>query len=277
MTDLRVRRAEAKDSGTIALISRSTWEGSDYLEGRTAEWIQDGSLFVGEQLGEVVGTFRISRMPDGVLWLEALRVHGDLRGRGFGRSLADAAFRIALEMIQKGEGKCIELSTYVNNHESIHIVESQGFSLVDRFVILYKELKNSKADIESIEPSQKDFDRQIEHISCGWKFPRLCPEGIRWALKRSRAYRFGEASFLMKMDFSSVFPLKAAGKDPEGFFQGAETAAKLSGREQLELMLPVAYTGLISSSYAWGYKSWEPLDEFNVLVFRHDPKSPRRL
>lgn len=272
MTAVKVRRAEIKDIGRIASISRSTWEGSDYLEGRSAEWIDDGSLFVGEHLGEVVGTFRISRMPDGVLWLEALRVHGDLRGRGFGRSLADAAFQRGLEMIRKGKGNSIELSTYINNHESIHIIESQGFSIADRFVILCKELEGEHADIQRIEPSSEYFDDELEHISCGWKFPRLCPEGIRWALKRSRAYRCREASFLMKNDSSSVFPLRGAEKDPDDLLRGAEAAAKLSGCQQVELMLPLAYSCLISSSIAGGYESWEPLEEYNVLVFRYDPE-----
>ncbi|MBD3276821.1 MAG: GNAT family N-acetyltransferase [Candidatus Aegiribacteria sp.] len=274
MTAVKVRRAELEDSARIASISRSTWEGSDYLEGRSSEWITDGSLFVGEYRGDVVGTFRISPMPDGVLWLEALRVHGDLRGRGFGRSLADAAFQMALDLTRAGKGRCIELSTYFNNHESIHIIESQGFRIVDRFVILHSELKGQQADISEIEPSLKDFDDEIEHISCGWKFPRLCPEGVLWALERSRAWRCREACFLMKMDASSVFPLKEGRNDPEGFFLGAETAAMVAGREELELMLPLAYDDLISLAFARGYESWEPLEECNVLVFRYDPQAP---
>lgn len=274
MTAVKVRRAETKDTAGIASISRSTWEGSDYLESRSAEWINDGSLFVGEYRGEVAGTFRISRMPADVLWLEALRVHGDLRGRGLGRSLADAAFEVALDTIRDGTGKCIELSTYVNNRESIHIIESQGFGIVDRFVILHADLKDPEADIEGIEPSLEDFDETVEHISCGWKFPRLCAEGIRWSLERCRAYRFREASFLMKKDSPAAFPLIPALEAPDCFFQGAEAAAGIGGRDKLEIMLPSAYDSLISSAFARGYESWEPLDECNVLVFRYDPKPP---
>jgi len=57
------------DMQDIEAISRTTWDGDDYLEKKARRWIRDGSLHAGELDGRVIGTFRLSPMPAGVLWM----------------------------------------------------------------------------------------------------------------------------------------------------------------------------------------------------------------
>ena len=102
MPELRVRIAALNDLDDIAEISRTTWDGDDYLEGKAPGWIEDGSLYAGELDGKVIGTFRLTPMPDRVLWLEGLRINTDYQGRGYGRQLADFSFVKGKKILQSG-------------------------------------------------------------------------------------------------------------------------------------------------------------------------------
>ena len=157
MPQMEIRPASRGDMSGIAEISRGTWEGSDYLEEKAGRWIEDGSLFVGVSEGRMVGTFRISILPQGVCWLEALRIHPDLRGMGYGRLLASEVFALGQEYLRRGEASCMEFSTYVNNVESRHISESQGFRVVSGYYLLYKE--NPERRIE-IRPREVEWDAE---------------------------------------------------------------------------------------------------------------------
>ncbi len=269
MTKLRVRIATFNDIDGIASISRKTWDGDDYLEEKAPGWIRDGSLYVGELNGKVVGTFRFSPMPDGVLWLEGLRVHNDYQGRGYGRQLADFSFEKGKNILKSGEAECMEFSTYILNNESIHLSMSRGFKAVNRFILMTREGIHSSAEIEGVEPSKSDFTSLTGHIPCGWKYPKLCPEGIKWALKRCDAYRNGDVCFLRKKDSYETTPLSGALDDPDGFLDGTETAASMAGNSHSCIIVHESWKNVIERAYRRGYGTWEPVDNYNVLVFRY--------
>lgn len=269
MPELRVRIATLNDIEDITDISRTTWDGDDYLEGEAPGWIRGGSLYVGELNGKVVGTFRFTPMPDGVLWLEGLRIHTDYQGRGYGRQLADFSFVKGKRILQSGEAECMEFSTYILNNESIHISMSQGFKVVNRFILMTREGFHSSAEIERTEPSSNDFMGLTGHIPIGWKYPRLCPEGIEWALKRCDAYRIGNVCFLRKKDSDETTPLRGAFDDPDGFLDGAEAAALTAGDSHSCIIVHESWKDLIERAYHRGYNTWEPVDNYNVLVFRY--------
>ncbi|MFO8184862.1 MAG: GNAT family N-acetyltransferase [Candidatus Aegiribacteria sp.] len=269
MTGISVRKAASEDSEAIAEISRGTWDGEDYLEGRASEWTDDGTLHVGELDGTVVGTFRISPMPDGVLWLEALRILAGFRGRGLGRQLAGAAFGMGRRLIEQGRGRALEFSTYVNNHESIHISTSQGFRLVDGFMLMTREGFPASSGLESCIPSPGMFRETREHIPCGWKYPRACPEGIEWALRRCEGFRYNGVVFLRKRGSGEATPLDGSVRNPPDFLRGAEAAAAAAGSGEVSIVVHESRRDLITAAFREGYSTWEPVSERNVLVFRY--------
>lgn len=264
-----MRKATLEDSEAIAEISRGTWDGEDYLEGRAVEWTDDGTLHVGELEGTVLGTFRISPMPGGVLWLEALRILAGFRGRGLGRQLAGAAFRMGRSLIDSGHGRCMEFSTYVNNHESIHISTSQGFRVVDGFMLMTREGLPASREVESCTPSPDIFRETREHIPCGWKYPRACPEGIEWALRRCEGFRYGGVVFLRKMGSGEATPLDGSVRNPHDFLRGVEAAAAAAGSGEARIVVHESRKDLITEACREGYSTWEPVNERNVLVFRY--------
>lgn len=271
MDGIVFREARPGDLDDIAEISRLTWEGEDYLGDSATAWITDGTLRVGDIDGRVIGTFRISPMPCGVIWMEALRVHPEFRGRGLGRRLGGEAFRIGREMMRAGEGDCLEFSTYVNNMESIHISVSQGFRVVDRFMLMSREGAGSGDGAVAAKPSHEDFREVGDHIPCGWKYPRNCPEGIDWSLRECQAYRYGHVLLLRKRGSDETTPVAGSLEDPEGFLDGAESVAAAAGDDRTCIVVHESRTDLIRLASARGYSTWEPVDGFNVLVFRFGP------
>ncbi len=270
MSELSIRIAAMDDMEDIAAISRTTWDGDDYLEKKALRWIRDRSLYAGELDGVVVGTFRLSHMPQGVLWMEGLRVHKDYRNRGYGRQLADASFEVGKKIIENGKAKCMEFSTYFKNLESIHISVSQGFRVVNRFILMNKEGIDSIAKIERIEPSDADFMFLPGHIPCGWKYPRLCPDGIEWALQRCDAWRRGDVLFLRERNSDETTPLRGAEDDPESFLDGAEAAALRAGESHSCIVLHESGKKVIERAFERGYDTWEPVEGCNVLIFRYN-------
>jgi GNAT superfamily N-acetyltransferase len=269
MMKLVIRLATHEDIEDIAAISRTTWDGEDYLEGKAPGWIEDGSLFAGLLEGKVIGTFRLSPMPASVIWMEALRVREEYKGRGYGRELASAAFGKGKEALETGKAKYLEFSTYFNNVESIHISRSQGFRVVNRFLLMTREGIDSTADIDRCTPVFDDFSSLSGHIACGWKYPQLCQEGADWALNHCDAYRTGNVCFLRRSDSNEVTPLNGAAEEPDLFLDGAEVAARLAGDKNTCIVLHESSGSIIEEAYSRGYNTWEPVETHNILVFRY--------
>ncbi|MEN8208899.1 MAG: GNAT family N-acetyltransferase [Candidatus Fermentibacteria bacterium] len=270
MPELSIRIAVRDDMEDIAAISRRTWDGDDYLEKKAGRWIRDHSLYAGELEGVVVGTFRLSQMPRGVLWMEGLRVHPEYRNRGYGRQLADAAFNTGKDIIESGRAGCMEFSTYFRNDESIHISLSQGFRVVNRFILMNRESIDSAEIPERADVSIEDFISLPGHIPCGWKYPRVCPEGVEWALQRSDAWRSGDILFLRERSSGEVTPIKGAEIDPDGFLDGAEAAALRAGDSHSCIILHESADRVIARAYERSYDTWEPVENCNVLIFRYN-------
>lgn len=269
MSELIIRPARYVDMNDITSISRTTWEGDDYLEKAAPSWIEDGGFYIGLLDNRGIGTFRITLMPQSVLWFEGLRIHVNHRGKGYGRILADAALEIAKERIRNGEAECVEFSTYFLNTESIIISESQGFRRVNGFMLLTKENPENSASTKNIDVSWKDFENCPGHIPCGWKFPRTCLKGMEWVRNRASIYSIGDVSFMMKNDSGEFTPLNGSSDNPERFLAGAETVASRLGKSDLQIFVHESYGSIIEEAYNRSYTTWYPVDGPNILVFRY--------
>ena len=164
---IEIRRAVHEDKPRIVEISSKIWDGEDYLPHIFNKWVDEkgGEFSVITVDGVVAGCAKITELPHNVLWLEGIRVDTDYRGRGLGKSLAEYQLKRAKEI---GYEK-LELGTFVENYESIAIIEKRGFERVASFKFLLNPF-----DDASVNPNDESITEvtinpadviQVKHIS----------------------------------------------------------------------------------------------------------------
>ncbi len=174
---ITIREAKSDDLDDLAEISRTTWDGHDYLEHVSGNWLKESGFYVGEIAGKVVACGKITSLPGQVAWLEGLRVHKDYKGRGLGRILSDELLRITILKKNDGEFRDVEFSTYINNIESISMAEKQGFTKSELFHVVSLEnppIQKTPVGLKKFSPSSSDFSVYPVHAPCGWKYILHC-------------------------------------------------------------------------------------------------------
>jgi len=268
VTELRIRLADYSDLPRLAEISRSTWEGSDYLEKVAARWISEGGLFVGEVDAQVIGAVKVTRMPSGVIWLEGLRVHPDFRSRGFGRRLVEFAAEVGRSATEAGEATAMEFATYVHNSESIAIAADMGFHIVEGFYIVTRPgIPDSAAKVEPAGEVEEELAAMGEHLSAGWTFVRNTPEGREWLLQRVDALRCGSAAFLAQRSGNCYIPLGAGLEHMGELLDGVSSHAAERGLSEHSVIVPQGSREALGRLSERGYESWDELSGPNMLVF----------
>lgn len=270
--EITVREAKSDDLDDLAEISRSTWDGHDYLEQVSGNWLKESGFYVGEIAGKVIGCGKITTLPGEVAWLEGLRVHKDYKGRGLGRILSDELLRIATMKKESGEFKNIEFSTYINNIESISMAEKQGFTVLEIFHVV--NLENppilTPVVLKKCTPSPSDFSIYPLHSPCGWKYILHCSEGsIDWMLQNAEFWEVDSgAKFLTANRGSEVSPLTPALDDPEGFMQGVFAIADRKRLDCVELMIHDSHKTILNKADKAGFTYWEEEGKANLPVYR---------
>lgn len=209
---LNLRRAIPQDKPRILEIAAQIWEGEDYVPLVVDEWLRhkDSELTVVELEGQVVGFSRFVWLLPGYAWLEGLRTDPQYRNLGAAKAVA----RYFLEKAYAEGATEIGLSTYIENHASIHIIESHGFDRVGEFVFLCLEgdssIRQYGADsnlvVDILFEEALDFIRDSEflrdaqgYMPYGWKFYPFerAPEKILEKLDLSGIRREGKLSALL--------------------------------------------------------------------------------
>lgn len=121
------RPALPRDTADVMELTRTIWEGDDYVPHVWAEWLADpqGLLAVAEFGGRVVGLGKLSRLSPQDWWLEGLRVHPDLEGRGIASHIHDYLQEVWTR-IGSGTIRLVTASFRVPVHR---IAERNGFVL----------------------------------------------------------------------------------------------------------------------------------------------------
>ncbi|RLF80627.1 GNAT family N-acetyltransferase, partial [Thermococci archaeon] len=190
-----IRPAKPEDKPFIEEIAKLTWEGEDYL-GRVFEnWLRDGNFYVLELEGKVVGTTKLTILPDKVGWLEGLRVHPNYQKHGFGRLLHNFMLKKGKELAEKGVINALEFSTYFLNKESIAMAKKDGFKIVERFYDIQRALEEEKEPKLSRINSLDELDYE-GYIPYGWKFLHKCKESIEWLNQKAEVREFKGFKFL---------------------------------------------------------------------------------
>lgn len=177
-------------------MSKMIWGGSDYLPLIWDKWLADdkGVLLTATLDGLPVGVSKVSVLAPGEIWLEGLRLHPDLHGKGLVKQINRIGFREAMKL----NPKSIRYSTGAGNAASRHLGELRGFWMVARANWLWgKSLPGKPRLGRPAGPSELDSVRRYVAASecfeasgglCprGWKFPALTDRRIRSLIRQAR-------------------------------------------------------------------------------------------
>ncbi|RKD30564.1 GNAT family N-acetyltransferase [Thermohalobacter berrensis] len=195
---LNIRRVNKEDREDIISISTTIWEGDDYIPNIVDKWIDDreGEFTVAELNGQVVGFAKLTVLKPGDIWLEGIRVDKRYRGLGIGKEMT----RYFIDKAKRMKAKSISLSTYIENHESIKIIEKNGFKKSVSFKIFYgndnyqstKKAKKYKKvdnfdDISYILDSNQMKLRK-NYIAFDWTFIKLDKKLLEELINRGDVY-----------------------------------------------------------------------------------------
>lgn len=265
-----IREAKLEDKPFIEEIARLTWEGEDYLAKVFDNWVKDGNFYVLELDGKVIGTVKLTILPDKVGWLEGLRVHPNYQKRGFGRLLHSFILNKGEELAEKGIINALEFSTYVLNRESIAMAKKDGFKIVERFYYIQRvPVKGEEPEVSKIT-SLDEFEYQT-YIPYGWKFLHRCEESLSWLNRKAEIREYKRFKFLyvpLHENEPAFTPFKLSTEGIKELLPAMSFEAEKIGYEGIDIMLPEDKQNLIEPLKAIGFKNWTEFREPDVLVFR---------
>lgn len=181
------RAVKAEDKERIIEISSKIWGGFDYIPSVFDKWIHEAgefSLLLVDELA--VGFAKLTELRMGELWLEGIRVDQDLKGNGYGKDIAE----YQIELAKKLGFKTLELATFVENVESLSIIEKRGFEKIISFKFyeidfvdydkeFIKEI-DIKGDIRLVDDKDtinyilcsETLKEQLDYLTFDWTFIR---------------------------------------------------------------------------------------------------------
>jgi hypothetical protein len=195
-TKLVVRRARAEDREAILDLATRIWGGTDYLPLIWDRWLRDrkGLLLTATLDGRPVGVSKISVLAPGEVWLEGLRLHPDVQGRGLVRQINRVTFREAAKL----NPRSVRYATGAGNAASRHLGEIRGFWMVARARWMWgpaltggrPSSRRARPDeIDRVWPLVRDSEcrRAMSGLQgVGWKFHSLDRRRLRRLISAGR-------------------------------------------------------------------------------------------
>jgi GNAT superfamily N-acetyltransferase len=184
--EMIIRALNNRDLRAVCDLSTKIWDGKDYLASVAKDWILDGGFYGLELDGKIVGTAKMTLMPNRVVWLEGLRVLPEFQKQGYGKKLADFILKLALKLVKKGKADLIEFSTYYKNTETIALATAAGFQEVDKFYLLsHKPVETKEINLRfKIHPDT--YKGYPTALPFGWKFLHPNMKSLRWLNKKTK-------------------------------------------------------------------------------------------
>ena len=127
------RPALPVDTRDVMELTRTTWEGHDYIPQVWADWLADpeGLIAIAEYGGRAVGLVKLSRLGKAEWWLEGLRVHPQFKGRGFASHLFGYILDYWRRLCRDNPGpNIVRLITASDNLAVQHMCDRLGFTKI---------------------------------------------------------------------------------------------------------------------------------------------------
>lgn len=262
----RIRPARNEDKPALLEISDLTWDGGDYLSDVMGRWLDEGDFYVAVVDGKVIGTAKISFHPDGVCWLEGLRVHPDYRHLGYGKKLAVYVQNKANVYLETGKSRIIELSTYYHNYESIHIAEETGFEIVAQFFILERQADSGVLIPEYSDLDYNDLERYGPFIPVGWEIMHNCSETLEWISRFAEIFSINGKKFLVSRTSENYTIMDLRKKSLTYYIKAFNYLAKQRDVNSYNIIIPEKHFSIIDPLKKNGFSFWEKTEEPNLLV-----------
>jgi len=134
----------------VAAISAQIWDGYDYVPLMFDKWVGDttGEFSLICVDNEVAGFGKLTMLSPEDAWLEGLRMGQAHRGLGLAKSLT----KYYVNMCRERGVRSLRLSTFVENHESLHIIETHGFQRIASFKLLTAQAGEGRVSSPDIVP-----------------------------------------------------------------------------------------------------------------------------
>lgn len=202
---VHVRPARPEDTADVIELTRTIWEGHDYVPRAWPDWLADeqGHLAVAETDERVVGLVDLARLSVDEWWLQGLRVDPQFEGHGVARQLHD----YIVQYWEDNFGGALRLTTY--QPAVRHMCERGGFRLVGEFSLFKAAVRDDQtADgrmLKSVpdgffaEPGERLY---VRYVDLGWEWGLARPELIAGAGKDLLAWEAmnGETRMLVRHD-----------------------------------------------------------------------------
>lgn len=279
MSHVIVRAATQSDQAQILAISAQIWDGEDYVPELLGGWFADseGELVVATLEEQVIAFAHRTWLCPGIAWLEGIRTDPAFQGRGAGKAITEYFIRGSRE----AGATHIELSTYIDNQASIHILETYGFQLVGTFSYLERpaeldspESSEETSNIHAVSEKEAiDFVAQSKFLSLarrrfprGWRFfpfdhdpceaiARLeCCIGL-WQDKNLEAL----LCIRQSPDHPDWVTMNFLDGAPDAMRILLDHALRLYAGKQLQIMLPIdhgEHAGALQLLQEAGFTSW---------------------
>ena len=191
------RPALPKDTPDVLELTRTIWDGEDYVPHVWAEWLADdqGVLAAAEYGPRVVGLGKLTRLGEDEWWMEGLRVHPQYEGRG----IASRLHEYLLGHWQEHCAGVIRLSTASFRAPVHHLCQRTGFDKIAELTIYRAEAIHGETASIPLAADEADAAYQLASASetfpltaglldLGWQWARLSAQRIRGAAQDGRAW-----------------------------------------------------------------------------------------
>ncbi len=240
---LVIRPARRADRDAIFAMSKEIWGGTDYLHLVWDGWLDDpdGGLLTVTLDGETVGVSKVTLLAPGEVWLEGLRLHPGLHGRGLTRQINRYSFQIAM----KHNPKSIRYSTGAGNAASRHLGEARGFWLIARSRWMWGKARK-RGPLRGRPAQTRELNavyKFITNSNCykatgglyglGWKFPELTRNRVQDLITKERVLRYPK---LGRLTAVAIYDIGLIDGDVcLGFIDGPDAQVAVLARDVLRI------------------------------------------
>ncbi len=263
---IMLRKADYSDKAAIVAVEKKATPNLSYLAEVFSNWVTDkhGEFIVAEVDDNVVACGKLSVLPDGSAWLEALRVMPAYQGIGIGKRFYQRFFEIARE-----QGiPAMRMYTGVGNAVSKGLAERFGFHLAATYRGAWISTNRLNTASEGRFTPVEDADQAVKLLmpySSEWTgflimnrtFYALTPALCRAWAKAGMVYEDGMGNVIAvgaRFMEKQALHIACMGSDLGACLSFAQLQARTLAVPRIQCMFPPSATHLQQALIQYGFE-----------------------